>query len=391
LDVALIAGIVAIGWAGMVAARTRPEVEAAPFDAAMGVAAVVVTLPLWWRRRYPLGALGASIAGIVIASAIDERGLYPLQLVVLGAVLCFAIGAWTERLRFAAAVLAVLVGLLVLGAAGDDANVLAAAAYGVAALVLPAVAGYATRTRRQYLEEVERRLAEAERDRDERARQAVRDERTRIARELHDVVAHHVSLIGVQAGAARTALDTSPEASRAALQAIDESSRAAVGEMRQLLDALAPLPGDESAAADVAHLVPQPSLRDLETLAARWRDAGVPVDLHVTGDVDALAPALSLCCFRIVEEAVTNVARHAAVRSAAVRVDASPSTVTIEVTNPPPSAGAGPAIDRTVSDGRGRGLVGMRERVALFDGRLEVGVTADGGFSVHVRLPRDAS
>lgn len=390
LDGALIVGITAVGWAGMAATSPDANADAAAFTPLMAVVAAAVALPVWWRRQRPLGMLAAFLVGVIAAGAIDQPGLPPVQLAVEAPVLCFAIGAWSERLRAAAVGLVALIALIVLGAAGDGTNVLAAAAYGFALLALPAVAGYATRTRRRYLEEVEQRLADAERDRDERARRAVLDERTRIARELHDVVAHHVSLIGVQAGAARLALDGSPEATRAALEAIDASSRTAVGEMRQLLDALAPLPGDADVDGGGAH-PPQPSLAGLDELVARWNAAGVPIQLERTGDVDALSPALSLCCYRIVEEALTNVARHAAGRTGAVVVAVGPDAVTIAVTNPgPPPSPHAPPRPAAAAEGTGRGLVGMRERVALFGGELVAGPTDEGGFAVRATLPRDA-
>ncbi len=386
LDVALIAGVVVVGWAGLVAASTDAEVSAAPFSVPMAVLAAVSALPLWWRRERPITMLVANLGVLVVASIVDERGLFPIQVIVEAAVLCFAIGAWSAHLRAAGALVAGVGLLLTVDAAAGGENPVAVAAYVVAVLVLPGVGGYASRARRQYLEEVELRLAEAERDRDARAREAVRDERTRIARELHDVVAHHVSLIGVQAGAARMSLASGPDgsvktarATEEALAAIDESSRAAIGEMRQLLDALAPLPGD---GPDGPGLAPQPSLDDLEGLAARWRDAGVPVALEVVGDPGGLTPALSLCCYRIVEEALTNVARHAAAPSARALVEVGEAEVSLEIIDPDPAASdavsAAVPVGGAGGDGdRGRGLVGMRERVALFRGTFSAGPTRD--------------
>lgn len=388
-DGVLIAVVIGVGWAGLAAASSNPDLESAPFTGPLAVVSAASALPLWWRRRWPIGMFLATVAIVVVAGAIDERGLFPLQIVTEAAVLCFAIGAWSERLRTAAGLLVVTGALIVAGAASEGGNVVAAAAYSAAILLLPAVGGYATRARRQYLEEVEQRLAEAERDRDARARQAVRDERTRIARELHDVVAHHVSLIGVQAGAARLSLDTAPESTRAALAAIDESSREALGEMRQLLDALAPGPGEHPSAES---WVPQPSLADLPTLVARWQGAGLPITAELAGDPAALSPALSLTCYRIIEEALTNVARHAWVRSARVGVRIDPQQVVIEVVDPDPTGGGAPPpppdpTRPTEGPSAGRGLVGMRERVALFHGSLVAGPHGTG-FRVAATLPR---
>lgn len=369
LDTALVVGAVAVGWAGMAVARTDASVAAAPLTPVMALMAVAAAVPMWWRRRRPLGMLAASIAALVVASGIDERGLYGGQLVVLALVLLFAVGAWTTRPRLATVVVVALLALIVAGSLNDGNGVASTAASAVALVLLPAVAGYATRARRQYVAEVEVRLAAAERDRDERARLAVAEERQRLARELHDVVAHHVSLIGVQAGAARVALERSPERAAAALAAIESSSRAAVGELGQLLEVLAPREGLAP---------PQPGLHSLPALVDRWRAAGVAVDAQLQGDPAGVAPTVSLCCYRLVEEALTNVARHSAAGAAAVRVSIGPD-VHVEVTDP------GPA--RTPSNGgTGRGVIGMRERVQACGGTLEVGPRPDGSFRVAATM-----
>jgi signal transduction histidine kinase len=257
-----------------------------------------------------------------------------------------------------------------------DAGWGVAAAIAAALIALPWIAGYAFRTRRLYVEAVEERLATVERERDERARQAARDERAHIARELHDIVAHHVSVIGVQAGAARVSLDTSPQETRAALLTIESASRQAVGEMRHLLSALreddTPQDGAES---------PQPGLADLDALVRSFAAAGLTVVLSKRGDDDLLAPTLDLCCYRIIEEALTNVTRHSASRQAGVDVEVGTSAVHITVNDP------GPA---TPKPGSGRGQVGMRERVGLFGGVLNVGPDGRGGFLVDATIPRNS-
>lgn len=393
-------GSAAVGWVGLLAARHDPTHDGAPFSPALAGLAVLAALPLWWRRTRPLGMFLAATAAIVTAGAVDERGLPAAQVVLEALVLCFAIGAWSTRRGWAVALVGGSGTLVVLGAAGDGASVPAAAAYAGAGLVLPAAVGYATRTRRLYLEEVEQRLLEAERDRDARARQAVLEERNRMARELHDVVAHHVSLIGVQAGAARMSLDHAPDRVRDALEAIDESSRAAIGEMRQLLDVLAPLDGGVGPAAALA---PSPGLTDLERLLDRWRGAGLAVETEVIGDPALLAPTVALCAYRVVEEAVTNVARHSPHRSVAVRLIVGEEAVSVEVSDPAPGhepgrAGSSPVAAPMVEPpgsgsgegagaGSGRGLLGMRERVALAGGTLRAG-PCGAGFRVDVTIPR---
>ena len=360
------AGVVAIGWAGMAAARSNDDIGAAPLTVGSAVVAVLVAMPTWWRRRWPIGMLALTLVLVAIAASVVAPGLFGGQVAALGVVLLFAVGAWSTRRWLAAAVVVVLTALTVVGAVHDGGGVAASFAYAFALVALPAVLGYATRTRRQYLAEVEARLAAAERDRDERARVAVVEERQRIARELHDVVAHHVSLIGVQAGAARTALTAAPDRAAAALSAIEESSRTAVGEMRQLLDVLAPRD---------ALAPPQPDLAAVPALVDRWRASGVRVDAQLTGDPNTVAPTVSACAYRIVEEALTNVARHSTAGTATVRLQID-REVRVEVVDP------GPRRDSPDVPGSGRGLTGMRERVAMCGGTLEVGPSADGSFRV---------
>jgi signal transduction histidine kinase len=377
LDVSLVVAVALLGLAGHVAAADDADVEAAPLGLAVALCAVLAASLVWWRRRRPLGVLGGLAVVVLVADVIDKPGLFSGQVGVELVIACFAIGAWSTRPRLALTVTGLLLVVMVLGSLGDGNGVFAAAAFGLVLVALPLVAGYAARARRLYVEQVERRLAEAERDRDERARRAIEEERTRIARELHDVVAHHVSLIGVQAGAARTALVHSPDATRAALAAIEASSRDAVGEMRQLLDVLRPVDAAPARA-------PQPCLGELRRLVARWEGAGFVFAGRAHGLDADLPPTLSLSCYRIVEESLTNVARHSCARRVVLDVVVEHDAVAIAVLDP------GPARAPGVARGDGRGLVGMAERAALFGGHLDAGPTADGGFRVAARLPRRA-
>jgi signal transduction histidine kinase len=384
LDAVLVVVLFGLGLAGHHAATTNPDVEAGPLSVAAGVSAGLAAGAVWWRRQRPLATLAALFVVAVVAAEAVPPGLYSLQTGLELMVICFAIGAWSTRPRTVLAVSVLLLAALVAGALDDGSNLLQATTLALALAGFPLVAGYAARARRQYVEEVERRLVQAERDRDARARRAIEEERTRIARELHDVVAHHVSLIGVQAGAARRALGRDAaaggdaSATEAALLAIESSSREAVGEMRQLLQVLRPADGDAGREA------PQPGLHALPTLAERWRAAGVAVDCRTRG-LDTAPPlpsTLSLSCYRVVEESLTNVARHSAARSARVAVDVGADAVHITVHDPGPAEPAAPAA------AGGRGLVGMAERVALFGGSLTSGTTDDGGFVVEAVVPR---
>jgi signal transduction histidine kinase len=375
LDAALMGATFALGVGGHLAARHDTGVEAAPLGLGVALCAAVAAALLWWRRRRPLAVLGGLVATVLVAAAIDEPGLFSGQVGVELVIVCFAIGAWSSRTRLALAVTGVLIVGLILGSLGDGNSLWSAGAFGLALVALPVVAGYAARARRLDLEHVERRLADAERERDERARRAIEEERTRIARELHDVVAHHVSLIGVQAGAARTALDHSPDATRAALAAIEASSRDAVGEMRRLLEVLRPVDA-------MTPREPQPDLGALPMLVARWQEAGFEVAGRAKGLDADLAPTVSLSCYRIVEESLTNVARHSYARRVSLDVVVDVDAIAIAVYDPGPPRSPGPAR------GDGRGLLGMAERTTLFGGQLDAGPTPDGGFRVAARLPR---
>jgi signal transduction histidine kinase len=323
-----------------------------------------------------LTVLGVLVAIVVVAGGAVPPGLFGAQVAVAALIACFAAGAWSEKRVAMVVIVAALFAVTVLGSVGSGTSWIPAIAVAATLLVLPVVAGSAARSGRRYVEEVEARLADAESRQDERALLAIQEERTRIARELHDVVAHHVSLIGVQAGAARASLDaSSPERTRDALAAIEVSSREAVGEMHQLVDVLRPLDGQGRQ--------PQPGLHDLDRLVARWRDAGYAIAVDAP-DLGVVAPTLSLSCYRVVEEALTNVARHSRARSVHVALRPTPAAIEVLVHDP------GPPEPRP-SSGGGRGLVGMAERAALFGGTVAAGPTADGGFSVLALLPRPAT
>lgn len=379
-DAIVIAGVITLGVGGLLAARRDLTVQAAPFSVPLGLLTVLAAVPLWWRRRRPVTMLAVVLACTAVATAVSKPGLFVAQTVAEIALLCYSVGAWTTRRSAAIAFMAVLIAVLIGGTGHRGGNWLAAATDGIAVVALPAVLGYAARTRRSYLAEVESRLETAVRDRDELAGRAVRDERTRIARELHDLVAHHVSLIGVQAGAARTALDRSPELARSAFEMIEASSRSAVREMHQLLDVLSP------EGSDSAPRTPQPSLARLPTLIDQWRATGVNIDAAFVGEYNHVPEALSLCSYRIVEEALTNAVRHAPGHAVRVSVTINESMVVIDVTDHGPTTD----IRRTSIDGAatsGRGLVGMRERVALFGGTLTTGGLGNKGFQIAATLP----
>ncbi len=237
-------------------------------------------------------------------------------------------------------------------------------------------------TRRAYLAQLEERARRLERERAEEARRAVREERARIARELHDVVAHHVGAITVQAAGAEAVVEGDPARARAALRVIRETGRQALGEMRALL---AVLRSDEEGEMR-GERAPQPSMAALDGLIERTHAAGLPVTLEIEGIARPLPELLDVSAYRIVQEALTNALKHAGPARARIAVRYGVDALEVEIRD----TGTGP-ICPVDGVGGGRGLVGMRERVALFGGDADIGAAPGGGFVVRARLPWGAS
>ncbi len=233
--------------------------------------------------------------------------------------------------------------------------------------------GYALRERTERTEEAEDRAARAEREREAAARMAVAEERGRIARELHDVVAHAVSMMLLQVGAVRHRMPESAAVDREALRNVEHAGRTALAEMRRLLNAM-------REEGDDAELMPHPGLADLDRLVRDVGAAGLEVDLRVLGEPSPLPPGLDLSAYRIVQEGLTNSLRHGGATRAEVTVDYRLDELRLEVRDH--GAGGGAA-----SDGHGHGLVGIRERVKLFGGEMSAGAAPGGGFLVRARLP----
>jgi signal transduction histidine kinase len=236
------------------------------------------------------------------------------------------------------------------------------------------VVGWALRERTERSEAAEERALRAEREREAAARVAVAEERGRIARELHDVVAHAVSVIVLQVGAVRHRMPEANAADREALLNVEEAGRTALAEMRRLLDAM-------REDGDAAELSPRPGLGDLDRLVHDVGAAGLSVSLRVLGEPEPLAPGLDLSAYRIVQEALTNSLKHSGAGSAEVTVAYEPDDLVLTVRD---HGGGGPGD----SDGQGHGLVGIRERVKIFGGDMSAGPAPGGGFLVRARLPR---
>jgi signal transduction histidine kinase len=240
-------------------------------------------------------------------------------------------------------------------------------------LVASWILGDNLRTRRAYLRELEEKAKRLERERAESDRRAAAEEQARIARELHDVIAHNVSVMVLQAAGGREVFDAEPARARDALASIEATGREALTELRRLL-------GLAHAGEDGASVGPQPGLVSLGALVDQVRGAGLEVELVFEGDEGDVPPAVELSAYRIVQEALTNTLRHAFAKHAWVFVRRTDGEFEVEVLDD----GAGPSPTGSPD---GRGLVGMRERVALFEGELEAGPRKDGGFRIRARLP----
>ena len=339
---------------------------------AKAVAAVLTTLPLAWRTRAPVATTvvttGGLSLGIVLGLPAKDASLVASISPLLAV---YSVGAHAS---VRATVVAVALALGQLGAAiaisGWPATEFALYAIAVAIALL---VGRAARAMGFEVDVLEARAAVLERERDERAQAAVEAERARIARELHDVIGHSISVMGLQAGAVRRLLTPEQEREREALLSVERTGRDAVGEMRRLLGIL-------RANGAEPELDAMPTVQRAGDLVAELRRAGLDVELHVEGDLDDLPPGRALAAFRILQEALTNVLKHAPGAHVEAVLRRTASDLEIEVVDGGGPRPAGPA------DGGGHGLVGMRERVALYGGTLEAG--PDGaGFSVLARFP----
>ncbi len=339
------------------------------------VAVTVVTftaLPL--RRRRPVLALALTTAG---AAVYLLRVAYHPPVLLAPLIVLHHTAATTDRrtaLRRGVPVVAVLVGSRVVARPEEwsSSRTLAVAALAMLALA----AGDAVRSRRDYIAEVEERARRAEQDREAEARRRVTQERLRIARDLHDQVGHHLALISVQAGVADYVLERRPEQARESLAHIRQASRAALDELKDTIGLLRE-PGDAAAPTD-----PTVGLSGLGELVASFRTSGLLVEHEVDGAVRPLAPAADLTAYRVVQEALTNVRKHAGAVRTRLRLSYRPAELRIEVDNDA-GAAAHPA-----PDGRGgHGIRGMRERVGIVGGTLSAGPRPSGGFRVSAVLP----
>jgi signal transduction histidine kinase len=351
-----------------------------PFFVVLGIA--LTTAPLAFRRRYPATSFGIIVAAVIATSGYSTTVSY--------AAVIFAAYSAVAYSRFRRmALLTVTTAAIIVTAAFANTTPPVPARFTALLILLPTVAvAVAVRTWRQRAGDSAARLLRAEAEHEAETRRAVEAERARIASELHDVVTHNVSVMVVQAGAARRVLGSSPEQvpetqtaieaqiAIEALLAVEASGRTAMGELRHLLGLLAPSGGDEAA------LVPQPDVGQVRSLVERVRLAGLPVELTITG-ARALPPGVDLAAYRVVQEGLTNVIKHADRARTVVRIEYRPRELRIDV------ADDGVAVFDAgrAQPGGGRGLIGLRERLAIYGGELDAGPRPGGGWRVQARIP----
>jgi len=330
------------------------------------------TLPLAWRVRYPIATVAVITAagGLLVAVAAPHQA--PFEVFIGSVLASYSIGAHTAGARrWLGLGLMFGVGLPFMVAAGSRGMATGNTVAPIAWLAGAWAVGAIIRGRRLRTAELELLTTELAEQRDLQAQAAVAVERGRIARELHDVVAHNVSMMVVQAGAADRVLEGDQPDVRRALAAIAGTGRETVDEMRLLLGVLR---SDEGGG-----LSPQPGLSDLDQLVGNVRSAGLRVDLHVEGDRSPLSPGIELSAYRIVQEALTNVVKHAGTATVEVTVRYAKDSVQVEVCDD--------GRPREPASGGGNGLIGMRERVAMLGGEFRAGARQDGGFAVFACLP----
>ncbi|MGW7093383.1 sensor histidine kinase [Streptomyces sp. NPDC054874] len=346
--------------------------------------AVIASGALALRRRYPLAVL------CVVTAATLATPQSVLRLTFYAFVIAVYSAAVYSPYRVAA-LAALPVSVVLVSTSGNSVTPIVPNQYtGLLILVPMAVAAIGLRNWKLRTDEGRTRLSALEREQAEALRRAVEHERARIARELHDVVTHNVSVMIIQAGAARKIMESSPEQAAEALLAVEAGGRAAMTELRHVMGLLTM--ADESAGTDgdgggadltgtAAELAPQPGLDQLEALIGRVRDTGLPVGLTVIGPPSPLPPGLELAAYRVVQEALTNTVKHASGATADVTVEYGPQRLRVEVTDTGGRPGA------SAPTGNGRGLIGLRERLAVHDGVLTTGRRLTGGFRVEALIP----
>jgi signal transduction histidine kinase len=330
---------------------------------------LLVAVPYYFRRHAPLAVLLASELGVVLLTVREYQTAAAPSLLLVGV---YTVSAWSPPRDRVIGAIAIVVGLVIVAVVGIPGASNADVVFNFAIYTAAYFFGATMRNRRLYSEQLEQRALALEKDREEQAKRAVAEERLHIAQELHDVVAHSMGVIAVQAGVGAHVIDTDPEEAKKSLEAIAQTSRSTLTEIRRMLGVLRE--------DDGTSYTPAPGLADLDRLVQDVAGAGVEVDVSTQGTPAPLPPGVDLTAYRIVQEALTNVLKHAGPARATVTIGYDPGALRLEVVDD------GRGVNGRATPG-GHGLLGMRERVAVYGGSLESGPRAGGGFRVAVRLP----
>lgn len=371
-----LAGWLQIGWIDALIAvglSVLAAVEGSGTDSSPSSPAVLLcTMPLLVRRRWPIPVLLIALAGFSIAGNASN-----LASLAGGLIAAVSVGLDDRHpVIGAAAVLGVATGIALEFGRGAYTQLPIPGFLAPFLLIGSAfLAGRAIASRQVLANRHLERANELERDREAAIKAATEAERRHIARELHDVIAHSVGVMVVQAGAARHVLTDKPEAARESLLAVETSGHEAMAELRRLLGVL----GENGEAAPMS---PQPGMDRIDSLVSRVREAGLPIELRFEGTAGQVPPGVGVAAYRILQEALTNALKYAGGAPTQVVIRYMGDAIEIDVVDE--------GQVRNASEGIGRGLTGMRERVALFGGTIETGRREGGGYSVHAHLPLEA-
>jgi len=333
---------------------------------------VAIVAPLLARRRFPFGAPAALVVAVIVTTLVDDRLVPNNFIIFLAAIAAVFLMALLRDRRQAVAGLAMVFGAEAFVARTDPHGGIGDFFFSNVVFGVVWIVGFSLGRKFEEADEAKERAARAEREREQQARAAVAEERARIARELHDVVGHSVSVMTVQASGVRRLLRPDQEREREALLVVERTGREALAEMRRMVGVLR---RPEEAPA----LAPQPSLEHLSRLVEQAREAGLPVELRIEGEASQLPAGVDLTAYRLVQEGLTNVVKHAQASRAEVLVEYGDSYLEVTVRDDGKGIGNG--------DGGGHGLVGMRERVSVYGGELDAGPQTGGGYRLRAKLP----
>jgi signal transduction histidine kinase len=346
-----------------------------PVAWAVAGSALLMTVPLLWRRRFPLLVFCVVVVGVlltfVLHTAYDPSLIWAA--IVASMVATYSIGVHGSRLMAALGSVLLAATAILLGFGGRPPP-LPDTVVPYVILISPLLIGYTVRSRQQRAEAYRERALALEREQELVAHVVRTDERARIARELHDVLTHTVSVMMVQTTAARRILTVKPDQAQEALLAVEASGRDALAELRGFLGLLR----DDTTDTPLA---PQPSLAEIETLIERVREAGLPVELRIEGQPRPIPPDIDLAAYRVVQEALTNALKHSGLAHTEVVLDYAAAEMKVEVLDEGMHGRPQPYRSE------GRGLIGMRERVTLLGGMLEAGPCSGRGYAVRASLP----